>query len=233
MIEPESFLSRWSRLKQDSDKEQKAESAGLSAELNEADAKAVEADAPNVPPSGANAPAPQVFDPASLPSIESITIGTDIRSFLQSGVPAELMRAALRRAWTTDPAIRDFIGIAENQWDFNDPTAIPGFGPMQATDDVPSLAAQMVRRTDDALGRIAETSASASPSVPDVTGTRCGETVADPRQAPDLPTNRPTAAEITSAEAQDKDDVAAASDRAGREGGARHPRPVHGSALPK
>jgi TorA maturation chaperone TorD len=38
----------------------------------------------------------------------------------------------------TDPAIRDFIGIAESQWDFNDPTAMPGFGPLRAN-DVPDL----------------------------------------------------------------------------------------------
>jgi hypothetical protein len=30
--------------------------------------------------------------------------------------------AALRRAWVSDPVIRDFIGIAENQWDFTNPT---------------------------------------------------------------------------------------------------------------
>ncbi len=75
------------------------------------------------------------FDPASLPSIETIVADTDIRGFLQCGVPAELTRAALRRAWASDPAIRDFIGIAENQWDFNDPTAMPGFGPMIEADD--------------------------------------------------------------------------------------------------
>jgi hypothetical protein len=70
------------------------------------------------------------FDPASLPSIDAITADTDIIAFLQSGVPAELTRAALRRAWTSDPAIRDFIGVAENQWDFNDPNGAPGFGPL-------------------------------------------------------------------------------------------------------
>jgi TorA maturation chaperone TorD len=32
----------------------------------------------------------------------------------------------------------DFIGIAESQWDFNDPTAMPGFGPLRAN-DVPGL----------------------------------------------------------------------------------------------
>src|SRR5467141_3761370 len=83
-------------------------------------------------------PASQAFDPASLPPLQSITAGTDIRSFLGSSVPVELTKAALRRAWVTDPAIRDFIGIAESQWDFNDPTAMPGFGPLRAN-DVPGL----------------------------------------------------------------------------------------------
>ena len=77
---------------------------------------------------GADMPSPSVFDPASLPPIQSIVADSDIRLFLQAGVPAELTRAALRSAWTADPAIRDFIGIAESQWDFNDPATIPGFG---------------------------------------------------------------------------------------------------------
>jgi len=55
--------------------------------------------------------------PEELPSVDTITVDTDIRAFLKSRVPAELTRAALRRAWSSDPAIRDFIGIAENQWD--------------------------------------------------------------------------------------------------------------------
>jgi hypothetical protein len=65
-----------------------------------------------------------------LPPLESIDAATDITSFLRKGIPQELSRAALRRAWTADPAIRDFVGLAENAWDFNDPTAIPGFGPL-------------------------------------------------------------------------------------------------------
>ena len=63
-------------------------------------------------------------------------------AFLAAGVPAELTKAALRRAWTVDPAIRDFIGLAENQWDFTDPTSIPGFGPLAPTDDVGRLVSQ-------------------------------------------------------------------------------------------
>jgi hypothetical protein len=70
------------------------------------------------------------FDPASLPAIESIVADSDIRQFLQAQVPEELTRAALRSAWTADPAIRDFVGIAENQWDFNDHAAMAGFGPL-------------------------------------------------------------------------------------------------------
>ena len=80
--------------------------------------------------------APPAFDLASLPPIESIVAGSDIKPFLQSGVPADLARAALRTAWAADPVIRDFIGIAESRWDFNDPAGIPGFGPLAAQDVV-------------------------------------------------------------------------------------------------
>src|SRR5258706_12192745 len=86
-------------------------------------------------------PASRAVDQAPLPPLQSITVGTDIRSFLASSVPVELTNAALRRAWVTDPAIRDFIGIAENQWDFNDPSAMPGFGPLTAGNDVAGLVA--------------------------------------------------------------------------------------------
>ena len=84
------------------------------------------------------------FDLDSLPPIESIGVGTDIRAFLQKGVPLELTRAALRRAWTSDPAIRDFIGIAENQWDFATGSDIPGFGPLDLSDDVRRMVAELV-----------------------------------------------------------------------------------------
>jgi hypothetical protein len=70
------------------------------------------------------------FDVSSLPSLEEISSATDVTAFLRKGVPAELTRAALRRAWSADPTIRDFVGLAENAWDFNDPTAMPGFGPL-------------------------------------------------------------------------------------------------------
>jgi Protein of unknown function (DUF3306) len=106
MSDPETFLSRWLRLKRESEA--------------------------SLPP--ADTPSPAAFDPASLPPIESIVADSDIRQFLQEGVPPELTRAALRSAWSADPAIRDFVGIAENQWNFNDHNCIPGFGPLEAPD---------------------------------------------------------------------------------------------------
>ena len=73
-------------------------------------------------------PAESSLDAANLPPIDSIGAGSDILPFLASGVPADLTRAALRRAWSTDPAIRDFVGLSENSWDFDAQDGAPGFG---------------------------------------------------------------------------------------------------------
>jgi len=84
------------------------------------------------------------FDPASMPSIESITADTDIRAFLAPGVPGELARGALRRAWATDPKIRDFVGPADYDWDFNAPDSLPGFGSLEmTTDELRQISAQV------------------------------------------------------------------------------------------
>jgi hypothetical protein len=73
-------------------------------------------------------------DVANLPSIESIGAGSDIGAFLAADVPAELTLAALRRAWSADPTIRDFLGLAENSWDFDAPGGVPGFGSITRED---------------------------------------------------------------------------------------------------
>jgi Protein of unknown function (DUF3306) len=128
VTESDNVFLRWVRLKHE---------AKTTAQQAEAVSTGVEAAAEQ---SGINA-AP--FDPASLPSIGSITADTDIVAFLKSDVPMELTRAALRRAWTSDPAIRDFIGIADNQWDFNDPNGISGFGRLDATESGVTFLAQV------------------------------------------------------------------------------------------
>jgi Protein of unknown function (DUF3306) len=78
-------------------------------------------------------------DLASLPPIDSLTSESDLTVFLQPGVPTELVRAALRSTWSIDPSIRDFVGIAESQWDFNDPNAMPGFGPLAPIEGAPDI----------------------------------------------------------------------------------------------
>lgn len=115
----EEFLARWSRRK-------RAEKSN--APLAETVGPAGEAAVPSP-----RAEAEADVDLGSLPSIDAITAGTDITAFLRKGVPQELMRRALRRAWSADPAIRDFVGLAENAWDFNDPNAMPGFGPLDCS----------------------------------------------------------------------------------------------------
>jgi hypothetical protein len=163
--EPEKFLSRWARLKREA-----AETPDAAAP--EAAATGSRADTPAAEETASAAPTLE-FDLSTLPPIESITATTDIRAFLAPGVPPELTRAALRRVWVADPAIRDFVGIAENQWDFNDPNAIPGFGSLGPLDDVRRLVAQVIgeARNEDAAssaGRAEKPLAGKADTAPDL-----------------------------------------------------------------
>ena len=65
------------------------------------------------------------FDPASLPPIETLDAASDFTPFLKPGVPSGLRLAALRRAWTADPLIRDFMSPLDYAWDFNTPGGLP------------------------------------------------------------------------------------------------------------
>ena len=124
------FLSRWSRRKRAAEKAPPSPPAVAPAQP--------EAEPP--PPGTATLP----FDPASLPPLESLTAESDFAAFLREEVPAALRRAALRRAWTLDPAIRDFVGPADYAWDFNAPDGgMPGFSP-ELGGDVKRLIAQAI-----------------------------------------------------------------------------------------
>jgi hypothetical protein len=145
----EEFLKRWSRRKQE------AKTAEASAEVAAEVAPPAEATA--TPP--ATLPEHEL-DLSKLPPIDSITAATDITEFLRQGIPAELRHAALRRAWAADPAIRDFIGLAENAWDFTDPDAMPGFGALHGT---PEQISAMVERVIGGVQETAEKLASELP----------------------------------------------------------------------
>jgi hypothetical protein len=230
----ESFLSRWSRRKAES-AEHSGVSPGGGPTPCAAEAKPDEREASLAAPTEmSEPPAVRAFDPESLPSIASVAAGADIRPFLQSGVPAELTRAALRLAWATDPAVRDFVGIAEAQWDFNDPTAMPGFGPLRVADDAASLAAQMLGSASDCFAKIPVSSVSQSPAMPEAGSAHAGDPVDKLRQTP-APAAEGLADAQTAgfAEEQNKENIAGEHDGALGESGARRIHRSHGRALPQ
>lgn len=121
------FLTRWSRRK---------------AEAKQAEPAPVPLRTPGE--SDPAAPEPEI-DLDLLPSLEELTEATDITGFLKKGVPEALRNAALRKMWETDVAIRDYIGPADFQWDFNSGTPFAGYGTLTPGADI----AGMVREIAD------------------------------------------------------------------------------------
>jgi uncharacterized protein DUF3306 len=146
--ESENFLTRWSLRKlanrtqsarQDAHAEHEACDENGAIENGAVAKERKDSDAKDNPP----------FDPAQLPPLDSIGADTDITAFLRRDVPPDLTRAALRRAWTSDPAIKNFVGLVENGWDFNDPSAMSGFGPISA-EEVARLAGKLIEALPEA-----------------------------------------------------------------------------------
>jgi hypothetical protein len=134
------FLTRWSRRKHHAVKAEQTKSApGEHHSIPEKATPIEPVDAIE----GAAPPEP-VFDLKTLPPIESITAATDIRPFLAPGVPVDIARAALRRAWSADPRIRDFVGLADYDWDYHTPGSAAGFGPLEMTDELRQMVARIV-----------------------------------------------------------------------------------------
>jgi hypothetical protein len=134
MKDPEDFLTRWSRRKRGAVDESDP------AHRDEQEPRAPDASpqpAPGAsPPAASSGTTEPTFDLSKLPPIDSIVADTDISAFLAPGVPADVKLAALRRAWVADPKVRDFVGLADYDWDFNTPDAIPGFGSLEMTDEL-------------------------------------------------------------------------------------------------
>lgn len=155
----EGFLARWSRRKSETGDEPDAATADRS---GEAAKPGSEAPAETRTDSDAREPAAEVpFDISSLPSIESIQADTDLTPFFRPGVPSGLRHAALRRMWVTDPAIRDFVGLQEYDWDFNSGD-IPGFGAIGPDVDVRAMAERLLGG-----GKQVEQAGAPEPSVAD------------------------------------------------------------------
>ena len=133
------FLSRWSRRKLEVRRE----------EDEEAPAPETPAEPPPVEEDAELSPE----ELAALPKIEELTPETDITVFLRKGVPQMLRNAALRRMWSLDPAIRDYVSEArEYAYDWNVPGGVPGAGPLLPTDDPQAMVERLFtkwRSADD------------------------------------------------------------------------------------
>jgi hypothetical protein len=164
---PKGFLERWSRKKIDAEREPpaKADAKDVSPAAAAGSLPRQAKNDTKTPDEAASKPG---FDLTSLPSLDSITAITDIGVFLTPGVPADLARAALRRAWAADPAIRDFKGPAENDWDFTDPTAMPGFGPLPPDTDITKMLAQIFGDDEKPVAADAVTEKPAALEAPDI-----------------------------------------------------------------
>ncbi|ATX67343.1 DUF3306 domain-containing protein [Roseinatronobacter bogoriensis] len=124
--EDENFFSRWSKRKR----------------VTAPTPQAQEAEPPS--PEPAEEPDESLSDEelAALPSLDQFTIETDIRPFLQKGVPQALRNAALRKKWLLTPAIRDHADPAvDYAWDWNTPGGVPGDGAAPSA----QRAAEMLR----------------------------------------------------------------------------------------
>jgi hypothetical protein len=130
MSDHETFAARWNRRKLEA---KQAEQAGVVRPADD------ELAGPN---EGAEFVEP--VDEMPLPTLDDVTPEGDVVAFLHKRVPAELQKLALRKAWTSDPVISTFIEMAENQYDWNVPGGVPGFGPMDPSWNVDELLAQAI-----------------------------------------------------------------------------------------
>lgn len=134
------ILSRWARRKRAVRAAERAEVPPLPEE-GSALPTPVDAATPATPEE-ADALAEAV---ARLPKLEDLTAETDLIPFLRAGIPSVLRNAALRKMWSVDPSIRDFVSEArEYAYDWNTPGGVPGLGPMLPTDDIKAMVERVM-----------------------------------------------------------------------------------------
>ena len=183
MNEREGFLQRWSRRKREVARPEPGQTPDQ--------AVSKPSEGPIADGGAAASSSNSVVDLAKLPPIESIAAATDIRPFLAPGVPVELTRAALRRAWTADPAIRDFVGLAENQWDFTSPGGVPGFGSLADTEQIRKMLAKFIGEAEPEQatsgGPVTQPNESRTPRSVAAVSRRPDDMAAPPEQASAIP----------------------------------------------
>lgn len=147
-----SFLDRWSRRKRAA--ESGPEAPGV-ADTDGAGLPEAVMDPASASPDPAPSEGDEALDEAliaSLPRIEDITAQTDIRVFLQKGVPQALRNAALRRAWSADPLIAGYEDPARDYfWDWNAPGGVPGGGGILDPERVARMARDIAGKVESAM----------------------------------------------------------------------------------
>ncbi len=139
------FLSRWSRRKLDADATHAEPPVceALAPAPQTLEARTHDEPAEAEPLDGVIT----IDELAALPAVEEMTAATDITGFLRKGVPLALRNRALRRMWTIDPAIRDFVGDARDYaWDWNTPGGVPCSGPLPNTMDIKKMVLDIFGR---------------------------------------------------------------------------------------
>ncbi|RWP69970.1 DUF3306 domain-containing protein [Mesorhizobium sp.] len=223
----DNVFARWSRLKQAA---RYSSTAGPQNDQLSPDEVAVPAD------TGKQlAPAivePEAAEPAEpLPRVEDLTAQSDLSAFLRKGVPKMLKRAALRKMWSLDPAIRDHVGPSEYAWDFNNPGSMAGFGPLKASSEpVVDFLSSGGNPTDPAPAAMASQAPETAPAASavladeDVNASADGSEAVTPDSSIEPATPQPPSADAAGT-AIDRDEAAGAAEsspinRQRRHGGA-------------
>jgi hypothetical protein len=238
----EGFLARWSRLKRSGGKESTETEAGSATAGPAAKPVATPSSQPAIEPAAAQAgvaaeseaetetETETEIDLASLPPIESLTAESDITVFLRKGVPVALRNRALRRLWSLDPTIRDFIGPADYAWDWNVPGGAPGYAAQIASGpDVEALADRILGLArDTSRGEPAAEAGEAD------AGSESATPGAEPLPpAPVEPVRLSDASRLEPQEpARTQGDAASAPATAAGPARPAPPRPRHGGAVP-
>lgn len=158
----DNVFTRWSRRKQ---AVRDSEMPATDQEEHAVDSVAAEADVKPIE-QGKEVTEPDAAEPAEpLPRLEDLTAESDLSAFLREGVPKALKSAALRKIWSLDPAIRDYIGPSEYAWDFNQPGSMAGFGPLDAGKTAVEFLASM--SSDENAGPAEAAAAPVDPGPPE------------------------------------------------------------------
>lgn len=226
----DNIFARWSRRKQavrDSETPASDQNEGGFDKAAEADTEPAEQQIESVGPDAAEPVEP-------LPRLEDLTAESDLSTFLRNGVPEALKRAALRKVWSLDPAIRDYIGPSEYAWDFNQPGSMAGFGPLDAKEAASEFLATMSGGVRAGLDRVVTSSGTPS-TPPEAAATPLEQ---DANASPEDPADAASAAEssepsspqsLSSGPADGKAEETAQSDERSRTAA----RPRHGGAIPR